>query len=100
MLLLVIIFISESITKPLRLLSERTQDIASGNLDADLPAVKYNDEVGRLTRDFTSMREALRKYIDQLTEATAAKERIESELRIARDIQMGTLPKIFPPFPR
>lgn len=98
-LLLVIIFISDSITKPLRALSEKTQDIASGNLDADLPAVKYNDEVGRLTRDFTSMREALRTYIAQLTEATAAKERIESELRIARDIQMGTLPKIFPPFP-
>lgn len=29
----------------------------------------------------------------------AAKERIESELTIARDIQMNILPKIFPPFP-
>jgi sigma-B regulation protein RsbU (phosphoserine phosphatase) len=29
----------------------------------------------------------------------AAKERIESELTIARDIQMGIVPKIFPPFP-
>jgi phosphoserine phosphatase RsbU/P len=28
-----------------------------------------------------------------------AKERIESELTIARDIQMGIVPKIFPPFP-
>ena len=98
-LLLVIIFISESITKPLRILSLKTRDIADGNLDANLPAVKYNDEVGRLTSDFTAMRAALKEYIGQLTEATAAKERIESELRIARDIQMGTLPKIFPPFP-
>jgi len=28
-----------------------------------------------------------------------SKERIESELRIAHDIQMGIVPKIFPPFP-
>lgn len=36
---------------------------------------------------------------DQLEETTTAKERIESELRIARDIQMGMVPRQFPPFP-
>ena len=36
---------------------------------------------------------------DQLEETTTAKERIESELRIARDIQMGMVPQKFPPFP-
>jgi serine phosphatase RsbU (regulator of sigma subunit) len=36
---------------------------------------------------------------DQLEETTTAKERIESELRIARDIQMGMVPREFPPFP-
>ena len=36
---------------------------------------------------------------DQLEETTTAKERIESELRIARDIQMGMVPQTFPPFP-
>jgi sigma-B regulation protein RsbU (phosphoserine phosphatase) len=34
-----------------------------------------------------------------LTETTAAKERIESELSIARTIQMGFLPQTFPAFP-
>lgn len=34
-----------------------------------------------------------------LREATAEKERIGSELRIARDIQESMLPKTFPPFP-
>ena len=37
---------------------------------------------------------------DQLEETTTAKERIESELRIARDIQKGMVPQIFPPFPK
>jgi sigma-B regulation protein RsbU (phosphoserine phosphatase) len=39
------------------------------------------------------------KYIDELKLTTAGKERIESELRIARNIQMGMIPKTFPPFP-
>jgi sigma-B regulation protein RsbU (phosphoserine phosphatase) len=45
------------------------------------------------------MRGSLKEYIRKLTETTAAKERIESELNIAHDIQMGLLPKTFPPFP-
>lgn len=38
----------------------------------------------------------LQQAYDQLEEATAHKERIESELRIARDIQMSMVPNIFP----
>ena len=41
----------------------------------------------------------LKSAYDQLEETTAAKERIESELRIARDIQMSMVPSVFPPFP-
>ena len=40
--------------------------------------------------------EKLQHAYDQLEKTTAAKERIESELRIARDIQMSMLPNIFP----
>ena len=38
----------------------------------------------------------LQNAYDQLEETTAAKERIESELRIARDIQMSMVPGVFP----
>ena len=38
----------------------------------------------------------LQTAYDQLEETTAAKERIESELRIARDIQMSMVPHVFP----
>ena len=40
--------------------------------------------------------EKLQHAYDRLEETTAAKERIESELRIARDIQMSMVPNIFP----
>ncbi|WP_029897747.1 SpoIIE family protein phosphatase [Desulfohalovibrio reitneri] len=93
------ILLAKSITRPLTKLTAATDEIASGNLDLELPDIRSRDEVGALADSFRSMRDSLKRHIADLTETTAAKERIESELRIARDIQMGILPKIFPPFP-
>lgn len=45
------------------------------------------------------MNQQLQTAYDHLEEATAARERIESELRIARDIQMGMVPHVFPDRP-
>ncbi len=86
-------------TKPLRELSQKTKDIAKGTLDIVLPAVKHHDEIGQLTEAFDNMRMALKHYIVDLTHATASKERIESELKIAQNIQANFLAKTFPPFP-
>ena len=41
----------------------------------------------------------LRQAYNQLADTTFAKERIDSELRIARDIQMSMVPRTFPAFP-
>ena len=41
----------------------------------------------------------LRRTYNQLADTTTAKERIDSELRIARDIQMSMVPRTFPAFP-
>lgn len=98
-LVVVIVLISGSITRPLRRLDRTTKDIARGNLDFELPSVKSRDEVGRLANSFIYMKNALKKYIKELTETTAVKERMEGELKIAHDIQMGIVPKVFPPFP-
>jgi sigma-B regulation protein RsbU (phosphoserine phosphatase) len=39
------------------------------------------------------------KYIDELKETTASKAAIENELKVASDIQMSMVPRIFPAFP-
>ncbi len=91
--------ISRNITDPLRRLAGAAREVARGGLDADIPAVRARDEVRDLAEAFANMQESLKGHIRQLTEATASRERMESELRIARDIQMGILPKLFPPFP-
>lgn len=48
------------------------------------------------TRKLTLAHEKLQQAYDQLEETTTAKERIESELRIARDIQMSMVPNVSP----
>lgn len=92
-------FIAGTITQPLRSLAAATQVLASGNFDLELPPIRSNDEVGVLTHNFQVMKESLKEYIKNLTETTAAKERIQSELKVATDIQASLLPRIFPAFP-
>lgn len=99
LLTVAVVYVARSITTPLHALAGATASIAQGNFDVELPRARFRDEVGALTAAFEAMRTSLRDYIAKLTETTAAKERIESELNIAHDIQMGLLPKTFPPFP-
>jgi sigma-B regulation protein RsbU (phosphoserine phosphatase) len=95
------------ISHPLNLLASYARELPTRDFTSeeeesspiDNLSAKYKDEVGRLAESFVFMREELRKNVKELIETTAAKERIESELQIAHDIQMGILPKMFPPFP-
>ncbi len=95
----VIVYISHKITKPLRKLALATKAIGSGIFNAQLPVMNSEDEIGQLNKSFASMQEALAQYIANLKETTAAKERIESEINIAREIQLSIIPKLFPAFP-
>lgn len=87
------------ITRPLTKFAKSAMDIAQGNFSAELPTIKSNDEMKMLHDSFHHMQKSLRDYIDELQTTTANNERIESELRIARSIQLGMVPKLFPPFP-
>lgn len=98
-LLAVCHFTIRRMTKPLELFAASANEIANGNFDFVLPDIKNKDEMQTLHDSFLSMQKSLVKYIDELKATTAKKERIESELRIARNIQMGMIPKVFPPFP-
>jgi len=89
---LVVTAISKRVTRPLRDLASSATQMATGNLDAPLPAIASSDEIGALTRSFHHMRDSLKEYIRNLEITTREKERYESELKIARDIQMHLLP--------
>ncbi len=85
--------------KPLRQFANSARAIAGGDFNNPLPSVESEDEMKDLHDSFAYMQSELTNYIENLKDTTAAKEKIESELRIAREIQMGMIPKIFPPFP-
>ncbi len=99
LIMILVIVISRRITKPLAGLAIVANKIGKGDFDTDLPAIRTRDEIGQLNKAIGSMQRELKDYIRNLQETTAAKEKIESELQIARDIQQGIIPKIFPAFP-
>jgi sigma-B regulation protein RsbU (phosphoserine phosphatase) len=93
LLALVVVVLTRRLTRPLGALARSADEMATGGLDAILPPVETRDEIGRLTRAFHDMRDSLKTYIRDLKETTAAKERLEGELKVARRIQADMLPK-------
>lgn len=87
------------ITKPLDQLTQSTSEISRGNLHVEMPELKREDEMWQLRESFVHMQQSLREHIDQLTQTTAANERIKSELSIANNIQQSMMPKTHQPLP-
>ena len=86
-------------TKPLKQLASSAEEVAEGHFDTLLPKIKHNDEIRLLRDSFENMQQSLKTYIEELKVTTASKAAIENELKVAHDIQMSMLPKIFPPYP-
>lgn len=101
-LLLIFIFtviVIRNLTQPLKIFSHSASVVAKGNFDTPIPEIHSRDEMYELRNSFVNMQCSLKNYVSELQTTTAMKERIESELEIANQIQMGMLPKVFPPFP-
>jgi sigma-B regulation protein RsbU (phosphoserine phosphatase) len=94
-------FFSRNITRPLQELTRWSDEISrhdyaqstyvsSSTTPATL-ALQRQDEIGGLARSFRRMETELERSFENLKHTTAAKERMESELQIGRDIQMNML---------
>lgn len=62
-------------------------------------SIRNKDEIGQLAQSVDTMEEQIVSYVDNLTRATAEKERMVTELSLAARIQLSMLPNEFPPFP-
>jgi signal transduction histidine kinase len=69
-LLFLIIFISRSITSPLRALTNAASNFAQGDFDIRLPDIQSEDEIGKLNTSFIFMQEALASTISDLMDAS------------------------------
>lgn len=84
------------LTQPLTEFAVSALNMAKGNFSAHLPEIKSQDEMLRLHDSFEYMQKSINTYIRELRSTTKANERMESELNIARNIQLGMLSKDFP----
>ncbi len=91
-LFVVIISITRHFTRSLAQLANASKDIGAGKLDTKIPKPVRNDEIGALTDDFSAMRTSLVKHIADVQQATAKQQKLESEIQIAKDIQMSMIP--------
>ena len=101
-LLLMLMVFSGIISKqlePLEELAYQAETIASGRFDEELPISEHTDEIGQLNNSFRNMQQSIVRQMEELKQVNEQKGRIQGELKIARDIQMAMLPKIFPPYP-
>jgi sigma-B regulation protein RsbU (phosphoserine phosphatase) len=99
---------SRTITRPLKELTAYAHELSLHDFNqensfaysGDLGAIdQRKDEIGDLAVAFEKMQGELELSIADLVESTAARERMQSELNIGREIQMSMLPLLFPAFP-
>lgn len=84
-------------TRPITELSVSALNMAKGNFKAKLPEISSKDEMLRLRDSFIFLQNSISDYIGQLKTTKSDNERMESELNVARTIQMGMLSTNFPP---
>jgi len=96
---LIVLLTAITITRPISRLAKGVREVASGDLEVQVADTGSRDEIGDFARAFNRMVRDLKTHVAALTRETAAREAVESELRIARTIQASLLPRTFPPFP-
>ena len=64
-IILISFFISKKITKPIKTLTLKAQELASGNLDVEIPHLG-EDEIGVLSDSFSNMQHSIKDLVDEL----------------------------------
>lgn len=101
-LLIVILIIgyllAGTITTPIMSLMKGALRIGSGDLDHKI-SLKTGDEIQTLAATLNNMSASLKEHIHNLNNAVKERQRIESDLKTATEIQTSMLPRKFPAFP-
>ena len=94
------ILVGKRIVKPLNTITGRIAAMDQQNPEFKMEdAYRTGDEIQVLAESFASLSHKTVEYVDEVRRVTAEKERIGTELHMAKQIQEGMLPSIFPPYP-
>jgi sigma-B regulation protein RsbU (phosphoserine phosphatase) len=99
LILIIVLLVSAWITRPLGRLATVAQEVARGNLEVQVTDVRGRDEIAQFAATFNRMVTDLKTSLDARIRETAAREAMQRELQVARQIQTSLLPMARPPFP-
>lgn len=93
-------YIRKNIAGPIGQVSAETKRFAAENTKGEgLDIVSRINEISSLSHSVDEMEEEMLEYIENLTAVTAEKERVSTELSVAKRIQENAVPHNFPAFP-
>ena len=94
------LFLYMGIIRPILFVTQETSHFAEhhGELTGILKKVRGHNEISTLAKSVEKMSLDMHRYIEDLTNATAEKERLGAELNVAKKIQAEMLPRVFPPY--
>ncbi|MHB9137790.1 MAG: SpoIIE family protein phosphatase [Victivallaceae bacterium] len=91
------IFFAETISKPIVKMIDKMKSVKLDEITtSSVSSLKGSYELKELGNIFNGMLHSLNDGIKKIRETTSIKEKFESELNIARNIQLSLLPKTFP----
>ena len=92
--------VAQRVVNPLEHMTRRINALSGSDQAFEMEDVyRTDDEIEILAESFATLSKRTQNYITQITDITAEKERITTELTLANQIQASMLPHIFPPFP-
>jgi len=96
-----LVIVSRQMIRPIKQLSAHMKTYANDKerLSDSVFEAHTGDEIEDMADSFNSMSRDIKLYMENLAEVTADRERIATELNVAKQIQASMLPSIFPPFP-
>ncbi len=92
------VLMTRSIVGPIRILRDAVGSVGKGDFETQVPEAGPM-EIRQLAASFNLLGGWLKEYMANYARVASQKERLESELSIASEIQMSLLPHTFTPFP-
>lgn len=91
---------SKRLVDPIKKMTLRVSEMQGDDMSFQVEDVLLTgDEIEVLARAFANMSEKMRGYVREIVDITSEKQRLDTELSVAADIQLNMLPSEFPAFP-
>lgn len=91
---------ADRLVKPIKKMTMRVASMHGDDMSFEVEDVYLTrDEIEVLARAFSSMSKKMRGYVREIVDITAEKQRLDTELSVASEIQTNMLPTHFPAFP-